>query len=246
MAPILGRNLDNTGEEVARAIQNAAQGNGTRLQTFLRTIPREEAGTVRATLINQLGRSTSGRQDAAGEAFSLDTFLTNWDQIRNARGKIFDRDTVSALNHLANVAAQARIAGGRRGFSNTGAIVSGMLTGSPLTAGMGGALASGDAKMLAAGAAVTAGIALRQYVKASLLASPQFARRLANTPNNPARAANYWSGPWVSQLARSNPVIANDLFGFQRALLQHMGSAPSPVTRAAANQEEPGGSEPPQ
>lgn len=228
--PILGRNNDHTPEVVTRALLANAKGNGTRLGAFLREMPAEEAGTIRASIINQLGRSPPGQQNAAGEAFSLDTFLTHWDQIKGARHQIFPRETVGALNHLANVAERARFAGRARNLSNTGTPMMATVTASPLVAGA-TALMMGSPKVAVAAALMSGLAALAQNRAGALLASPRLARRLANTLENPANARRIWSGPWVAQLARTEPVIANDLLGLQQSVLRHLSGD---VSRAAA------------
>jgi hypothetical protein len=107
------------------------------------------------------------------------------------------------------------------------------MTGSQPLLGGGASLATGSALPFAASLVTAAGTALAQHGGARLLASPNFARRLANTPPNAHAAARYWSSPWVAQMARSQPAIANDLTGFQQAMLQQFGGGT--VARVAAS-----------
>jgi hypothetical protein len=233
--PILGRNNDRTAEEVSRALMANAKGNGTRLGSFLREIPAEEAGSIRASIINQLGRSPPGQQNAAGEAFSLDTFLTHWNQIKGARHQIFPRETVTALNHLAEVADRARFAGRGRNMSNTGTPMMASKTVGPALYGAPISLGMGSPKLAAAAMLTSALAAVSQRMAGKLLASNSFAQRLAHTIENPSRARSIWSGPWVQKLARSEPAIAADLTGFQQAVLRQIGNDTS---RAAAGEQE--------
>lgn len=237
--PIMGANNDKSAEEVARALQSAARSNGGRIASLLKSIPKEDADTIRASLINQLGRSNSGQQNAAGEAFSLDTFLTHWDQIKGARGKIFDRETLEGLNHLAAVAQRAKATNRARGVSNTGAdvwAVGGAML--PASVGIGGAVA-GSPVTAVGGFFAAASMALAQYGGAKLLAAPGFAKRLAATPTAPRAAARYWSSPWVAQMARTQPTIANDLAGFQQTVVRGIGGlAEHPLAASQSDEED--------
>lgn len=237
--PILGANNDKTGQEVARALENAARGNGERLASFIKAMPDENASSIRASIINQLGRSNSGKQDAAGEAFSLDTFLTHWDQIRHSRNLIFEGETLKGLNNLARVAERAKQTNRTRGHSNTGADVwAAVGTAAPGMVGVGG-MASGSGTTFAAGMFTTAAAALAQNGGARLLASPKFAKRLAETPTNPRAAASYWSQPWVAKLAARDPSIASELTGFQQMFVRAANDN-AKLGAAAAASDEPG------
>lgn len=218
--PILGKDNAKTGQDVARALEANARGNGRRLGSFIRTMPREEGASIEASLINGLGRSNSGAQNAAGDAFSLDTFLTHWDQIRSSRNIVFSRQTRTDLNHLAAVAQRAKEAGRTRNNSRTGADISAAMMGGQPILGAGAAMATGSVIPFGVALITAAGTGLAQFGGAKLLAAPGFARRLANTPANPAAAARFWSSPWVAKMARSNPSIGSNLTGFQQFMLR--------------------------
>jgi len=232
LAPILGANNDKTGAEVARSLMSNARGNGPRLANFLKEIPAEEAGSIRASIINQLGRSNAGQQNAAGDAFSLDTFLTHWDQLKSSRNLIFDPETRAGLNMLAQVADRAKAAGRTRNNSNTGTPIAAIATAVPGISGA-TAFAMGSPAAAATGFLAMAAGALAQSGGARLLASPGFARKLAQTPASAVAAQRFWSSPWVRQMARANPAVANDLDTFQQSILQGLNS--NVVTRAAAS-----------
>ncbi len=228
LVPYIGRDGKNWGADVARRINQDAKANPTRLSSFLKTLEPDEANNIRATLVDRMGRSSDGQQNAASDAFSLDTFLTNWNGIKATRGRIFDRETLEGLNHLARVASRARDTGRSRNFSNTGSSVMAGATAIP-----GIAAASVDGVLT--GGLTLAATALAQYGGAKLLAAPGFAKKLATMPSNPAAAARYWSSPWVQQMAKTQPVIANDLMGFQSTILQTLnGNMARPGSLAAS------------
>lgn len=219
--PIIGRQGEKSGEQVFRALQNAAQGNGVRLKRFIGALPAEEVGTVRASLINALGRSSNGRQDAAGEAFSLSEFLTRWNGLdETARAAMFGDEGMTAINRLATVAEHTKAAGSYANSSRTGGVV---MTGATAGSALGGLPAL----------AATLG---SQYVAGRLLASPAVARGLAKIGNarNPRDAREAIEG--LSAVAARNPAIATDIGELQRRLLEAFSA--SPASRAAAEQDQ--------
>lgn len=221
LKPFLGKDFDNWGEDVAKKINSDVKGNGTRVARFLSTLPDDQANNVRATIISHLGSASDGTQNAAGDAFSLNTFLTNWNQIKGARNLIFPKDTRDALTKLADVAQVAKASEGLRNKSNTGRVMSSLALGSLAELGGGASLATGDLKPLAFGMLSSSLMAARQYGAAKLLANPNFAKKLAATPMNPKAAAAFWSRPWVKQMQIENPAIAGEISVFQNAFLNH-------------------------
>jgi hypothetical protein len=233
LKPFLGRDFDNWGEDVAKKINADAKGNGTRLAKFLSALPEDEANNVRASLIQHLGTARDGSQNAAGDAFSLDTFLTNWNQLKGSRNLVFSKDSVQALDRLAKVAEVAKSAGRTRNFSNTAGALSGILHGLPTTVGVVGSALTSDPKEAALGLMVSGLTAARQFGAAKLLASPSFARKLASTPLNEVGAKAFWSRPWVDTMIVKNPTIAAEIAAFRKEILAHAGD--SVLTPVAAS-----------
>lgn len=227
LTPILGKNNDKTADDVARALSRDSKGNGARLATFLRSIPRDEASEVRSTLISQLGKATDGNQNAAGDAFSFDTFLTNWNRIKGSRERVFSRDSYLALNKLAKVAERAKEAGRSRNVTNSGNVV---LTGA--TFAPAGSILAGNLT----GPLATVGMALAQYGGGKLLASPRFAQRLVNMPTQPQNALRFWQGDWVNKVARSEPAVASELLGLRDYMVRNLSSS-APRLAASPNMD---------
>jgi hypothetical protein len=221
LMPIIGRRGEKSGEDVFRALRSASSGNGVRLRRFMNALPEEDAGTVRATLINALGRSTSGRQNAAGDAFSLDTFLTRWNDLGpTARRVLFTGENRQAIQQLANVAEHTKAAGAYANRSRTGGVV---MTGATASSGLGGLPLLGT---------VLAG----QYIGGALLASPRVAQVLAkiSTARTPRQARAAIAE--LSSAATRNPALATEIGRLQQRLMEAF--ATSPATRAAAEQDE--------
>lgn len=218
LEPIIGGN--KSGESVLQAVESMAQGKGKGVQTLMklmRSVDKEEAADIQATVIDRMGRSSAGQQNAEGDAYSAATFLTNWSKM-SGKGKaaLFpDAATRQNLNELAKVADSMKQASRYANNSNTAGGIAGQIV---LTGGLGAV--SPTALVLGSGA---------QYLSGRLLASPAFARWLASMPKNPQAAQAHVKR--LDTIAASNPIIANDIASVKQFLGQASG-----LSRAAASE----------
>lgn len=86
--------IDRAGgaEKVFTAAMSGTKDGGTVLRSVLQSLPVESQKAVTAAVIKRMGMANAGAQDAAGEAFSARTFLTNWNNVSpEARRALFDR-----------------------------------------------------------------------------------------------------------------------------------------------------------
>jgi hypothetical protein len=231
LEPVIGKG--KSGEDVLKALEGmmrGSNGGAARLRGIMKEMPPEQAGNVRATVIDRLGRATAGNQDDVGGEFSASTFLTNWNRLTpQAKAVMFSDDRLRAnLNDIAKIANASKEAGRYANHSNTS---SGML--GNVGAGLGIAAVSPTA------AAVTIG---SQYLTGQLLASPRFTAWLARAPKNPQAQGRYIEQ--LSVVAAKEPAIA----GEARALQQYLGErlTGSPRSAVAGEQDENGGPKPPQ
>lgn len=223
--PIIGKRGEKSGEQVAAALTAATRGNGARFKAFVSSLPPEEAGTVRASLIEAMGRARPGAQDAAGESFSFDMFLTNWNQVKGtARTALFSEGDERAMDSLARVADQVKQATRYANHSNTGGAVANI--------GMGSA-AMLDPISTAVGAVGVWGVG-------KALASPGMARALvglskARTPGQVNAVAQQLTG-----IAKRNPMAAEELLGIRDNIMRAMNeNLPQAGTLAASPDQRP-------
>ncbi|WP_299327650.1 hypothetical protein [Parasphingopyxis sp.] len=179
---ILGRDFNATPEQAFNAIERLTtqKGSVSELSRALRSMPASEAASVRATMIERLGLARAGGQNADGDAFSIATFLTNWNNMSpRARAVLAGNQPTSlALNDLARYAGAAKDSARYANSSNTTGAV---LTQSALTSAP--AIFMQDLTgVLLAGTALGA-----QYGAGRLLASPSVARWMARAPRQGAR-----------------------------------------------------------
>lgn len=217
--PIIGKSEDRakSGEEIVQALERAMKGNGRRFEKFIGALPDDEAKIVRASLIERMGRASAARQGAEGGDFSLNEFLTHWNNMgERAKAVTFGPEGRAALNDLAKVAEGTKEAQGYSNFSNTFGGV-----GNFLTAATG--LASVPAFIKIVGA---------QYGLGRMLASPRFARWLAKVPKTSAGQMGYTKQ--LAKIAKAEPAIASDILSLQQRLTEAFAN---PAMQAAAEDD---------
>jgi len=110
-----------SGQQVAAALSSMSRGDDHALQNILRLASPDEARAIQGGIVQQLGRATNGAQDATGNVFSLETFLTNFGKMSDsARARIFQGQLRTDLTNLARVAVGARRGRTFRNVSRSG------------------------------------------------------------------------------------------------------------------------------
>jgi len=213
--PLTGKG-QSSAEEVANRLISMSRGDSARFKSVLNNFDPESSAVIRGSVIQEMGRSLPGQQNAAGTDFSLQTFLTNWDKMPDrTRNLLFKGEHRQTIEDLAKVADASRSA---RKYANTSG-----------TAGATNAsrFVSEGARAGSLGGMVTSlgGTVILENLTGRLLGSQRFAQWLARAPKDPAAR-----GAWAKRLgviATREPAIANDLLPIQQALQQA-------VPRAAA------------
>jgi hypothetical protein len=68
-------------ERVFNAVVSGSKAGSTVVRTVMKSLDNDQAKIVSGTILDRLGRATPGRQDATGQMFSPETFLTNWNSL---------------------------------------------------------------------------------------------------------------------------------------------------------------------
>jgi len=141
------------------AIAGTAEGD-TIVKRVINALPKAERREVAAAVLQRLGRATPGQQNAMGDAFSSETFLTNLSKLSPAARKtLFGRtDRAGIEEQVANFAklAESRRDGGRvfANPSGTAAAEAQLATAGGIGAGAVGSVLTGNPLPLAAALAV--------------------------------------------------------------------------------------------
>ena len=116
------RVVDKNGgpEKVFAAAMSGTQDGGTTLRAVMQSLPADGQKAVTAAVIKRMGLATPGQQGAVGEAFSAQTFLTNWNRVSpEARRALFDRYGPQFARDMDKISRVAeRIRNGSRVFAN--------------------------------------------------------------------------------------------------------------------------------
>jgi len=178
---VLGSNRQP--EDIFKLVNPTNPDQAGKLTAVMRSLKPEERQVVTEAIVNRMGRASPGRQDASGDVFSSETFLTNWNRMSDrAKEQVFsDSSMRDSMDALAKVSENIRT--GSKVFQNpsgtAGSFAAYSVYSSPLTA-IGAGMAAGPAA--AAGVVgAAAGSALSAYGAARLMTSPEFVRWLADS-----------------------------------------------------------------
>lgn len=150
-------------EAIFNAAMQGTKDGATTLRAVMRSLPEDGQKALSAAVIKRMGLATPGGQNAAGDAFSPNTLLTNWGRLSpEARRVLFGRfseDFSANMDKIARVAE--RIKSGSEvfrnpsGTANRGAalaygasLATAIMSGSPLM--VGGLAVSGASTNIAA------------------------------------------------------------------------------------------------
>lgn len=206
LTAILGKNLDQSAEGAFSRIQGWSKkegGDSATLTHLFRSLPAEEADTVRASVINRLGMAAPGRQDQTQEVFSPAEFMTQWSKMSDrAKAVLFQGEHKQALNDLVTVASGMKASSKYANTSRTG-------------------IAVGAASTLSAAMAnpVYGALAIAGQIGAGkLLGSTRVARWLAAYAKKPDAASALAHVKRLGTIAKAEPAIANDVLALQERL----------------------------
>lgn len=183
----LERVVDKNGgpEKVFQAAMSGTKDGATTLRAVMRSLPEDGQKAVSAAVIKRMGLANPGAQNAAGDAFSPNTFLTNWGSLSpEARRTLFGRYGAGFSEDMDKIARVAeRIKEGSEVFRNpSGTANRGAAFAYPAT--IGGLLITGQVGP----AAVAVGGGAGANVLARAMTNPRFVKWLARSTELPIGA----------------------------------------------------------
>ncbi len=225
MRQLLGKDLNLNPEKAFAQIQSWAKAKGgdfAKLSQAVRSLPEPEANAVRATIIDMLGKATDGAQNSVGSVFSPATFATQWNKLSpRAKAVLFQKEHRAALDDLAGISSAMKASQKYKNTSRTG-----------LTIGAGGTAVAGSAGILPAVAAVGG-----QLLSGAILGSPRVAKwaaALYRKPNQPAAMAHIAR---LDNIAKAEPVIANEVLQLQTRLRDAFAGTPDRLAATTPDQK---------
>lgn len=174
----LERVIGKTPEETFARFMPKDANQVSTVRATMRSLDPEQRKVVTEAVVDRLGRATPGKQDAAGEVFSPETFLTNWNKMSpGAKQQIFS-DPVMRKNMDAVAGVTENLRGGAKVFANP-------------SGSAGAATPYGIGYLLAGGNVATAGTLVGgAAVGAKMLTSPKIVEWLAQYPKVAPEAAS--------------------------------------------------------
>ena len=212
-------------EKAFKFALNSGRDGGSALTRMKRHFTKEEWDVVSASVLNQLGNATPGMQDAAGDVFSINTFMTNWNRLAqeakdalfgSAENKVMRQsldDLVEVIGELRNIKRYANV-------SNTSGSIHTLLALNALGAS-GGALATGDVEGAGLGTIATvSGTILAPRLAAKLLTNPSFVTWLSTPVKEGVSSVPAHIGR-LSAISEANPEIKEEIDEFMKILSQN-------------------------
>lgn len=177
----------NTDEEVFRYIEQGRNIGATKLRQLRKQFEPEEWDTVVASTLDRMGLASAGGQDATGELFSVNTFMSNWNRMSaEAKDALFYSQRYKGLRQnlddLVEVSSSLKGVERFANTSNSGNLLSVTNTIQMLGSGLAGFAAGGGTVSLF-GIGAVAGL---NRLGAVLITNPKFVKWLITPIPNPA------------------------------------------------------------
>jgi hypothetical protein len=109
LADVLERN--GGAEQVFNGAMAGTKDGATRLRAVMQSLEPEQQQVVASTVFKRMGQAAPGQQNAAGDVFSPETFLSNFNRMSpEAKSALFDRvpELRDSADNLATVAENLR------------------------------------------------------------------------------------------------------------------------------------------
>jgi len=198
-------------DKIFNAVAKGGEGTKT-INAVKRSLKPEEWEVVASNVVRKMGRANSGAQNAEGDAFSVDKFVTDWDKLGPARKALFSGSPKLDSYH-DDLAKIARIASTVKTAGKQGANYSGTAqAASRIAAGTG--LATGVMSASPTLLSLTAGSIAMNNAGARLMTNPNFVKWLAQTARVPAENSSAAIGALVG--------VANQSSSDDAAIIQQL------------------------
>ena len=205
----------DTDEQAYNFAMSRLGDGGTNLQRLRNQFEPEEWDTVAASVLEKIGLARPGAQDATGEVFSVNTFLTNWSKMSaEAKNALFGgkryAEMREGLDTLVDVASSLKGVEKLANTSNTGRVLITYLT---LTGAGTGLAEMGAGQGAGALSAFLVGGLTSRY-SAKLITSPRFINWLTTPVTNPKGIGAHFGR--LTAIAAEDPALKEPIEAFLR------------------------------
>lgn len=213
----------------------ASRDGGTSLSRLRGVFTPEEWDTVAATVLDRLGQANPGVQNAAGDTFSINSFVTNWNKLApEAKQALFGGKRYAsqrqALDSLVDLMAKMKDVKRFSNTSNTAGTLHTLIAFNAL-GGAVGAMSTGDIEGGALGITTTvAGSILAPRAAAKLLTNPNFVNWLAQPVEQGIRSVPAHMARLVA-IGKANPEIKEEVDQFIKQMQLNTKPQDQPVNK---------------
>ena len=205
----------DTDEQAYNFAMSRLGDGGTNLQRLRNQFEPEEWDTVAASVLEKIGLARPGAQDATGDVFSVNTFLTNWSKMSaEAKNALFGgkryAEMREGLDTLVDVASSLKGVEKLANTSNTGRVLITYLT---LTGAGTGLAEMGAGQGAGALSAFLVGGLTSRY-SAKLITSPKFINWLTTPVTNPNGIGAHFGR--LTAIAAEDPALKEPIAAFLR------------------------------
>lgn len=195
-------------ESVYQIATSGSKDGATKLLKIKKSLTADEFGALQGQTIRRMGLAKASSQDASGEVFSPETFLTNWNKLSpEAKGTLFKGDVATSLEKLTKVASRYKDVSKLTNASNTANNLG---------------LISLGAAGLTNPVATVAGVGAA-YGSAKLMTNPRFVNWLSDSANKHTPTATTEHIKKLTTIAiNSDPDTREDIQGFLKTVVDHL------------------------
>ena len=196
-----------TPEKIFNAAMGGQKADTTILGTVMNALPQDARKEFVAAFLNKMGRAVSSTQDVAGNVFSTETFLTNWDKLRGSPKEIlFGNFGQSFKNDMDKIAkATSIMRTGSQQYRNPSGSGQKVVAAGTIGAGIMALFTQPAALVPMAQGAVTANLAARA------MTNPKFVRLLAKQYDAPTSSIPAFISTLATQSERDNDPELKDI-----------------------------------
>jgi hypothetical protein len=196
-----------TPERIFNAAMGGQKADTTILGTVMDALPQEAKREFVSAFLNKMGRAVSSTQDVAGNVFSTETFLTNWDKLRGSpKELLFGNFGQSFKNDMDKIAkATSIMRTGSQQYRNPSGTGQRVVAAGTIGAGIMALFTQPAALVPMAQGAVTANLAARA------MTNPKFVRLLAKQYDAPTSSLPAFISTLATQSERDNDPELKDI-----------------------------------
>lgn len=196
-----------TPERIFNAAMGGQKADTTILGTVMDALPQDAKREFVSAFLNKMGRAVSSTQDVAGNVFSTETFLTNWDKLRGSPKEIlFGNFGQSFKNDMDKIAkATSIMRTGSQQYRNPSGTGQRVVAAGTIGAGIMALFTQPAALVPMAQGAATANLAARA------MTNPKFVRLLAKQYDAPTSSIPAFISTLATQSERDNDQELKDI-----------------------------------